>query len=52
MIDFYVDGRTGRVHRAPQYHEDPETVRLRRKAAAKAKAKRDAAKRARRRNRR
>lgn len=52
MTDFYVDGRTGLVHRVPQPYVDPETARLERRRRARAKARRDAAKKARKRNRR
>jgi len=52
MTDFYVDGRTGLVHRTPQPYVDPETARLERGRRARAKARRDAAKEARKRNRR
>ena len=47
---FWVDG-TGRVSRVQEPYADPETARLARKRVAKAKARRDAARKARRRNR-
>ena len=49
---FWVDERTGRVHRVQEPYVDPETARLARKRAAEARAKRKAARKARRRNRR
>ena len=49
---FWVDERTGRVHRVQEPYVAPETARLERKRAAKARARRDAAKKARKRNRR
>jgi len=51
MREFYVDERTGRVHRVHHFQEDAETARLNRKRAAERKAKRNASKKARRRNR-
>lgn len=51
MREFFVDERTGRVHRVIHFQEDAETARLNRKRDAERKAKRNAAKKARRRNR-
>ena len=48
---FWVDG-TGHVSLVQESYVDPETARLARKRAAKAKARRDSAKKARKRNRR
>ena len=51
MRDFYVDERTGLVRKVHHFQVDAETARLNRKRAAERKAKRNAAKKARRRNR-